>query len=112
MPFTEQSRARARQARQAGTARTKRIELAILSVDALCRDQNGPIPAWAQSHLDRARKGNVRAMVAAKCADCVAFERDEIKKCEVVSCPLWAVRPYKTSELTEGQRQAVERAKR
>jgi hypothetical protein len=88
-----------------GGAKARRIELAAISVDAVRRDKTPgcPIPRWAQSRLDRVRKGSLKAMVAAKCANCMAFQRGEIRLCTVVSCPLWAIRPYQTAEFTEEQ---------
>lgn len=33
--------------------------------------------------------------VKAKCLDCTCFNKEEIKKCEVFTCPLHNLRPYK-----------------
>ena len=32
-----------------------------------------------------------RAAVKAKCLDCCCWDYNEAKRCEIVSCPLWAV---------------------
>jgi hypothetical protein len=67
------------------------------SLDALLADQTAGthLPDWALSHVARARKGRVLSLVAVKCGDCVCWERNEIRDCEITSCPLHAIRPYK-----------------
>ena len=32
--------------------------------------------------------------IKAKCLDCCAYDRDEVKNCTVKTCPLWSKRPY------------------
>jgi hypothetical protein len=39
-----------------------------------------------------ARKSG-RAAIAAKCLDCQAFQEGEIRRCEIIHCPLFAYRP-------------------
>jgi len=36
---------------------------------------------------------SMKAAVAAKCLDCQAFQEGEIRRCEIVHCPLFAYRP-------------------
>ena len=38
--------------------------------------------------------GKARALKV-KCLECSGWDREEVKKCTVKSCPLWQVRPYK-----------------
>lgn len=64
-------------------------------VQDLKRDLGNPIPAWVQSHMKKAEKGNKRALIALKCADCSCYQREEIRHCSVSACPLFPVRPYK-----------------
>ena len=42
-------------------------------------------------------KRNFRAIVKAKCLDCVGFEdyTNNIRQCSVKFCPLWPWRPYR-----------------
>jgi hypothetical protein len=84
-------------------AKAKRVELAVVSVEALERDQSPrtKIPDWAKAHLAKTRK----------CGDCSCWQQIEIRECTVVSCPLWAFRPYQREELSEEQRRAAERGK-
>jgi hypothetical protein len=35
--------------------------------------------------------------IKTKCLACCNFEREEVKTCGVITCPLWAYRPYQTS---------------
>jgi len=32
--------------------------------------------------------------IKAKCLDCSCFVRTEVTACEMITCPLWQVRPY------------------
>lgn len=32
--------------------------------------------------------------IKVKCLSCCNFEREEVKTCAVITCPLWAYRPY------------------
>ena len=36
---------------------------------------------------------SMKAAVGAKCEDCMAFEQPEVRRCEVVTCPLYQYRP-------------------
>ena len=64
------------------------------SVDAYL-EANGKVPSWVEGHVEKARKGNVKAMIALNCADCVCFVKSEIRDCEMTHCPLHPLRPYK-----------------
>lgn len=87
------------EARQAGQAalreaRRRLADEASASVAALIADTD-PLPSWALALARRAKKGNLRALVGLKCADCSGFERHEIRSCAIRSCPLHALRPYR-----------------
>ena len=41
-------------------------------------------------------KSTCREAIKAKCYDCSAYDRDEIRFCTVQVCPLWNHRPLKT----------------
>ena len=44
---------------------------------------------------DKAMSGrNPKAGIAAKCLDCMNWQRTRIKDCPIVYCPLWPYRPY------------------
>jgi len=44
---------------------------------------------------DKAMKGHsIRAAINSKCLDCMCWEAAEIKRCTVVTCPLFKYRPY------------------
>jgi len=36
---------------------------------------------------------SMKAAVAAKCEDCMAFEQPEVRRCTIVHCPLFLYRP-------------------
>lgn len=56
------------------------------------------IPATMQAAYRKAMAGkSLRAAVNAKCQDCCCWQRAEIVDCRVYCCPLYEVRPYRTS---------------
>jgi hypothetical protein len=90
--ITPEERAAGQLARQ-GAAR-RRAEEAEATVDALRADA-GPLPGWAERHAAKARKGNLRSLVALKCGDCACWQRAEVAACPVTTCPLHPIRPYR-----------------
>ncbi len=94
--FTAEERGRAAAASQAGRAerRLRHLQACGETVDALVAGTD-PLPEWARRHATKARRGNVRSLIALKCADCVAFQRAEIAHCPVVACTLHVLRPYR-----------------
>src|SRR4051794_21514333 len=103
-PFTEEQRQRAAESRQAGAAGRKRAKVALceVTVDALLGTSR-PLPAWAAALAEKARTGNVRALIALKCADCAGLQREEIRLCTVTACPLHPLRPYKSTESEQAE---------
>lgn len=48
---------------------------------------------------DRAiAKKSMRAAVDAKCADCMCWQNSEIKRCDIITCPLWQYRPLQDKD--------------
>jgi hypothetical protein len=39
-------------------------------------------------------KKSMRAALNSFCLECVGYQREEIKVCTDLACPLWAYRPY------------------
>lgn len=39
-------------------------------------------------------KKSMRAAIDSKCLDCCNWQQAEVKRCEVITCPLHAYRPY------------------
>lgn len=37
---------------------------------------------------------SLRAAVDALCAECCGYEREAVRTCPAVACPLWSVRPW------------------
>jgi hypothetical protein len=64
-----------------------------------CTEYLDQVRKWSKAyvgHFKRAYSGNsLRAAVTSKCLDCTCCQRVEVKKCPVISCPLWEYRPYK-----------------
>ena len=44
--------------------------------------------------VTRIRQGSIRAAVNLKCLDCSNYQREEIKNCQCLDCPLFSIRPY------------------
>ncbi|MCL5281507.1 MAG: hypothetical protein M1376_16540 [Planctomycetes bacterium] len=48
-----------------------------------------------QKKYDRAMSGrDPQAAIAAKCLDCMYWQRSRIAQCPIVCCPLWPYRPF------------------
>lgn len=47
-----------------------------------------PIQTWEEDKL------SLRKSINAKCFDCSCGQTEEVKLCQVKTCPLWFVRPY------------------
>jgi hypothetical protein len=56
------------------------------------------MPRAYRQNYDKAVQGkSLRAAINAQCLECVCWEREEIRRCTCLACPLWAVRPYQES---------------
>ncbi|MBL7188170.1 MAG: hypothetical protein ISS70_17745 [Phycisphaerae bacterium] len=44
------------------------------------------------------KKKSMRAALNSFCLECVGYQREEVKACTDLACPLWAYRPYSVSE--------------
>jgi len=57
------------------------------------------IPRSYKSIYDKAVKGkSLRAAINAQCLECVCWQIKEIRNCTDLACPLYAVRPYQSSQ--------------
>jgi len=57
------------------------------------------IPRVYKATYDRAVEGkSLRAAINAQCLECVCWQRKEVQLCTSLSCPLYAVRPYRISQ--------------
>ena len=62
----------------------------------------GPGQAASQRKYDKAMSGrDPRAAIAAKCLDCMHWQRGRIAACPIVCCPLWPYRPFARLETME-----------
>ena len=56
------------------------------------------IPRKYRAVYDRAVKGtSLRSAINAQCLECVCWQSKEVALCTDLACPLWAVRPYRSS---------------
>lgn len=52
-------------------------------------------PAYRQTYRRAMSGKSLRAAVNAFCLECVQWQREEIKICTAIDCPLYPYRPYK-----------------
>ncbi len=56
------------------------------------------LAAMPQSHRGTYRRAvsgkSLRAAVDALCAECCGYDREAVRTCPAVACPLWGVRPW------------------
>ncbi len=51
--------------------------------------------ATYQKKYDKAMSGgDPKAAIAAKCLDCMTWQKTRITECPIVCCPLWPYRPF------------------
>ena len=56
------------------------------------------MPKVYRSSYDKAVSGkSLRAAVNSFCLECCMWEREEVRRCTSLACPLYAVRPYQRS---------------
>ena len=54
------------------------------------------IPQYYRSTYVKAASGkSKKAAIKAKCQDCSNWQRVEVKKCQLETCPLFPYRPYR-----------------
>lgn len=51
--------------------------------------------AGLEKTINKAGGGSLKARIKLMCLDCCNWEKGEVAHCEIKSCPLWDVRPYK-----------------
>ena len=62
-------------------------------------ERRAQIPRAYKATYDKVVKGkSLRAAVNAQCLECVCWQRREVTLCTDLACPLFAVRPYQSSQ--------------
>lgn len=57
------------------------------------------MPRSYRATYDKAVKGkSLRAAINSFCLECVCWQIEEIRNCTELACPLYAVRPYQSSQ--------------
>lgn len=62
----------------------------------------------AKALVEKAENGSVLSVLALKCLECTVNDREEIRNCVCVDCPLWYFRPYKNNEEEVSNDESVE----
>jgi hypothetical protein len=57
--------------------------------------------AGLEKTVAKAGGGSLKARVKLMCLDCCNWEKGEVAHCEIKTCPLWDVRPYKRTKMIE-----------
>jgi hypothetical protein len=88
----------------------------IMKVQERRRQYRASIPGVGkvsyQKKYDKAMAGrDPQAAIAAKCLDCMYWQRTRIAECPIVCCPLWLYRPF-TSEKVLSTPAAPKKTKR
>ena len=53
------------------------------------------MPKIHRANYEKAMKGrSLRAAVNSFCAECTMWQREEVRLCTSLACPLWPYRPY------------------
>jgi hypothetical protein len=56
------------------------------------------LAAMPESHHGTYRRAvsgkSLRAAVDAFCAECCGYDREAVRTCPAIACPLWSVRPW------------------
>ena len=63
--------------------------------DEIRVNQKNNLPKSVEGIYAKAFKGSKANAIKAKCLECCCNIREEIRMCEVYTCPLYEVRPYK-----------------
>jgi len=62
-------------------------------------DRRKCMPERYRANYDQAVSGRSRAAaVKAICLECVCFQKEEVRLCTSLACPLYPYRPYKLTE--------------
>lgn len=62
--------------------------------DDIRADQMEALPHSVKLTYSRAFAGSKARAIVAKCLECCCNDRDEVRNCQVYTCPLYEVRPY------------------
>jgi hypothetical protein len=73
----------------------------------------GPGKTSYQRKYDKAMSGSdPQAAIAAKCLDCMYWQRGRITECPIVCCPLWPYRPFTSEKMLEASETSRKPGKR
>ena len=53
--------------------------------------------SYRATYLRAVSGKSIRAAVNANCVMCCGYERDAVRTCSALSCPLWPYRPYQSA---------------
>lgn len=65
--------------------------------DEIRAEQMSSLPATVKGFYEKAFLRSKANAVKAKCLECTCNQREEIKRCNIFTCPLYEVRPYQNN---------------
>jgi hypothetical protein len=65
--------------------------------DVKAKLENMPVSLHKTYKLSR-KQGQRKAAIKVFCAECVGYERKEVRDCTATACPLWPHRPYQRDD--------------
>ena len=64
--------------------------------ETMIEERRQQIPKIHRATYDTAvKRRGFRAAIKAFCLECVGWQKEEVRKCTALACPLFAYRPYK-----------------
>ncbi len=68
-------------------------------------DRRAQMPQIHRSNYDKAvQRKSMKAAVKAFCLECVCWQKEEVRLCTSLACPLYPYRPYKDSSKQASER--------
>lgn len=55
-------------------------------------------PVTFHNVINRIQSGSIKAAIKLHCLQCSGYERNEVKHCQCLTCPLYAIRPYQIKD--------------
>ena len=71
--------------------------------EAIRAEQMSALPVSVKGMYKKAFLGSKATAIKAKCLECSCNQREEIRLCDIYTCPLYEVRPYQLRNEVEDE---------